>query len=100
MYASGANRTPSVAAPRLKPRTHARRTECDAVSKTPQVSQLLQHARLQADGAGSRSIRADAEAMTHAHDDSGGLPIRQNRQLPKARHCAGARPVHCEFFYT
>jgi len=79
-------------------RTHARRTECDAVSKTPQVSQLLQHARWQADGAGSRSIRADAEAMTHAHDDSGGLPIRQNRQLPKARHGAGARPVHCEFF--
>jgi len=29
---------------------------------------------------------------------SGGLPIRQNRQLPKARHGAGARPVHCEFF--
>jgi len=28
---------------------------------------------------------------------SGGLPIRQNRQLPKARHGAGARPVHCEF---
>ena len=28
----------------------------------------------------------------------GGLPIRQNRQLPKARHGAGARPVHCEFF--
>ena len=24
---------------------------------------------------------------------SGGLPIRQNRQLPKARHGAGARPV-------
>ena len=24
---------------------------------------------------------------------SGGLPIRQNRQLPKARHDAGARPV-------
>jgi len=31
---------------------------------------------------------------------SGGLPIRQNRQLPKARHGAGARPVHCEFLYT
>ena len=29
---------------------------------------------------------------------SGGLPIRQKRQLPKARHGAGARPVHCEFF--
>jgi len=29
---------------------------------------------------------------------SGGLPIRQNRQLPKARHGAGARPVHFEFF--
>ena len=24
---------------------------------------------------------------------SGGLPIRQNKQLPKARHGAGARPV-------
>jgi len=29
---------------------------------------------------------------------SDGLPIRQNRQLPKARHGAGARPIHCEFF--
>ena len=29
---------------------------------------------------------------------SGGLPIRKNRQLPKARHGAGARPVHCDFF--
>ena len=31
---------------------------------------------------------------------SGGLPIRQNRQLPKARHGAGARTVHCEFFFV
>ena len=35
---------------------------------------------------------------------SGGLPIRQNRQLPKARHCAGARPVQRKarkmFFYS
>jgi len=29
---------------------------------------------------------------------SGGLPIRQNRQLPKARQGAVARPIHCEFF--
>ena len=28
-----------------------------------------------------------------AQCSSGGLPIRQNRQLPKARHGAGARPV-------
>jgi len=31
---------------------------------------------------------------------SGGLSIRKNRQLPKARHGAGARPVHCEFFFN
>jgi len=30
---------------------------------------------------------------------SDGLSTKQNRQLPKARHGAGARPVHCEFFY-
>ena len=28
----------------------------------------------------------------HCVNCSGGLPIRQNRQLPKARHGAGARP--------
>jgi len=31
---------------------------------------------------------------------SDGLPIRQNRQLPKARHGAGARPVHCRALKT
>jgi len=30
---------------------------------------------------------------------SGGLPIRQNRQLPVARHGAGARTVHVNFLY-
>ena len=37
-------------------------------------------------------------AQSGTSSSSGGLPIRQNRQLPKARHGAGAQPVHCEFF--
>jgi len=41
--------------------------------------------------------RCTADGST-VSSSRGRLPIRQNRQLPKARHGAGARPVHCEFF--
>ena len=48
------------------------------------------------------NVPSIATAVGDDYDDdvvfSGGLPIRQNRQLPKARHGAGSRPVHCEFF--
>jgi len=50
-----------------------------------------------------RRRQAEAARLTRMQPwawTSGGLPIRQKRQLPKDRHGAGARPVHCEFFYT
>jgi len=43
---------------------------------------------------GKFSVRPLASAHGEGQmGSSGGLPIRQNRQLPKARHGAGARPV-------
>jgi len=38
-------------------------------------------------------VNARPDALNPTRPISGGLPIRQNRQLPKARHGAGARPV-------
>ena len=46
----------------------------------------------------SRAERRVSSNLAAALWHGGGLRIRQNRQLPKARHGAGARPVHCEFF--
>jgi len=56
------------------------------------------HGSVDGNAAGAQLLRTCAAAYINIPGGSGGLPIRQNRQLPKARHGAGARPVHCEFF--